>query len=259
MTSSPALPRWSILIATQPSRATYLRRLLAVLAPQVLLDPSVRELVKIVVRTSDPTLGLGDNRQIMREEAQGLYSNFVDDDDLVAPYYVAQILPLLDGVDYVSYDFQEYADGIPRPPTHVSLHHGPWHQDKTGLWRDIVHFCPIKSALALAAPMEGGYGEDQRWTDKMRALGIVKTEHHIDAPIHFLYFRSGKTDGAKRMEGRRQVTGEAAATVQQEVQKPAPPGPAASKDICPDCGTVGLLIPANDGQHCNACGSEIRE
>jgi hypothetical protein len=254
---SASAPRWSILIATQPSRATYLRRLLAVLAPQVLLDPSVKGLVKIVVRTSDPILGLGDNRQIMREEAQGVYSNFVDDDDLVAPDYVAQIVTLLDGVDYVSYDFQEYADGVPRPPTHVSLHHGPWHQDKTGLWRDIVHFCPIKTALALAAPMEGGYGEDQRWTDKMRALGIVKTEHHIDAPIHFLYFRSRKADGAKCMAPGRKITAVQEAPVQREAPRPASLEHGTEMLPCPQCGIAGLLIPANGGLHCNQCGSNF--
>jgi len=251
MTLPASTRRWSILIATQPSRATYLRRLLAVLGPQVLLDPHIRELVEIVVRTSDPHLGLGDNRQIMREAARGEYSNFIDDDDLVARDYVARILPLLDGVDYVSYEFQEYADGIPRPPTHVSLQHGPWHQDRTGLWRDIVHFCPIKTALALCAPMEGGWGEDVGWSNKMRALGVVRTEHHINAPIHFLYFRSQKADGAKHMAPHRN------AATAQETPRLAPLELPRGKDVCWQCGVAGLLIPANAGLHCNACGAEL--
>jgi hypothetical protein len=252
--SPSADPRWSILIATQPSRSEYLKRLLGVLTPQA----AGRSDVEVMVRTSDPELGLGDNRQIMREGARGLYSNFVDDDDLVASDYVGRVLPLLDGVDYVSYEFQEYSDGMPRPPTHVSLHHGPWHQDSTGLWRDIVHFCPVKTALALAVPMSGGWGEDTRWTNQMRDLGIIKTEHHIDAAIHFLYYRSSKKDGAKASAPYHQKSAAQVLVASQEGQGYATSGVlVGTGEACLSCGSRGMLVPSNGRLHCNQCGANF--
>ena len=245
--NAPVKIRWSILVATQPSRVEFLKRLLRVLEPQV----AQHEEVELIVRVSNPEIGLGDNREILREQARGMYSNFVDDDDLVSPDYVARILPLLDGVDYLSYEFQEYADGVPRPPTHVSLHHGTWHQDKAGLWRDIVHFCPVKTAMALLAPMEGGWGEDTRWTNQMRNLEVIQTEHHIDAVMHFLYFRSKKTDGAKAFSSPARTASHAPSLRPAKI----PTGPG----LCPCCGAKNTIVVSNGGQHCNQCGREMGE
>jgi hypothetical protein len=243
--NAPGKIRWSILVATQASRTEFLKRLLRVLEPQV----TRHEEVELIVRVSNPEIGLGDNRQLLREQARGMYSNFVDDDDLVSPDYVARILPFLDGVDYLSYEFQEYADGVPRPPTHVSLYHGTWYQDKAGLWRDIVHFCPVKTAMALLAPMEGGWGEDTRWTNQMRNLEVIQTEHHVDAVMHFLYFRSKKTDGAKTFS----TSPRPAAIVLKPAKIPTGPG------FCPCCGAKNSVVISNGGPHCNQCGREVSE
>lgn len=205
-----------ILILTMSTREKFLRRILDCLEPQ--LTPEV----KITIRLCDPMLTLGENREVMRQASVGEYIAFVDDDDVVACDYVKTILPLLDGVDIIGMECQLYVDGELDP--HRDFHTitaGSWYNTETAFYRDISHLSPIRRDLALAAPMEGGHGEDGRWADKMRALGILKTEHYIADKIMYYYlFRNGKNRGA----------------------------------LCPNCGREDSTVMVEEGTHCNGCG-----
>ena len=118
--------------------------------------------------------------------------NFIDDDDLVPEDYVATILPLLDGVDYIGHRIQFYLDGaLDRPIFHSLKYHG-WTTVGGVHYRDISHVNPMRRELALAVPMEGGVAEDFRWAANLRATGLVKTEHYIDRAMYLYYFRTNK-------------------------------------------------------------------
>ena len=222
--------KWSIMILTQPSRTAYLARLQAVLKPQLVGG------VEMDVATFDPKLSLGENRQKLIESAKGQYVNFIDDDDLIPNKYVAMILPLLDGVDYIGYRVQMFTDGVKQKPTFHSLIYDKWTSDEKGFYRDISHINPIRRELALKVKMSGGHGEDQRWADQLRSLGIVKTQHYIDEVMYSYYFRSART--------------EAATAVQVETHAE---GPAIQRKGCPKCGSTATGM-AGGMRHCNQCG-----
>lgn len=224
--------KWEILILSQPSRVTYLERLLNQLMPQTMAHAKE---VDWLVRTFDKSMSLGANRQAMREASTATYQNFVDDDDLVADDYVARILPLLNEVDYVGFRLQAYENGVKLPgPTYHSLLCGGWWDktfaDGTKAWyRDISHLNPIRRELALAVPMWGGFAEDSRWANDLRALGIVRTEHYIEDVMYHYYSRTDKTDGVD----------------------PATPLTAGR---CPRCESAATVI-VEQGRACNACGA----
>lgn len=227
--------KWSILILTQPSREAFLARLQAVLRPQLEERPDV----KVLIRYFNPAQDLGTNRQALLEEATGEYVNWIDDDDLVPADFVSRIYPLLDGVDYVGFRLQMFTDGQKQKPTFHSLCHKEWNGDEDGWYRDISHINPIRRELALAVPMSGGFGEDHRWADGLRALGIVKTEHYIDEVMYFYYFRNNKSDQpalpASRSEHPEWVT----------LQR---------RPICPECGSTATAL-AGGMRRCNQCGA----
>jgi hypothetical protein len=206
-----------ILILTMQTREKYLARILDCLQPQVTPE------VKVTIRMCDPNYTLGENREMMRRASVGEYICFVDDDDVVPCYYVNTILPLLDGVDIIGFEAQLYVDGELDP--HRDLHTitaGSWYNTETTFYRDISHLSPIRRELALAAPMEGGHGEDGRWADKMRTLGVLKTEHYIQDKIMYYYlFRNGKNRGPK----------------------------------CPHCQRNDCTVMVEAGVHCNGCGT----
>jgi glycosyltransferase involved in cell wall biosynthesis len=225
--------KWTIMILTQPSRADFLEKLLAVLQPQVDRAPGV----EIDIRLFDENMGLGENRQAMREQAVGEYSCFVDDDDIVAPDYVESILPLLDGIDYVGFQLQCYIDGDAMKPTYHSLKYDGWNSDQDGHYRDISHVNPILTSLALKVSMDGGFGEDHRWSDALRELNVVKLEHYVPEVMYHYYYRSNKMDDVTHRRIR------AAADIPQ-------PAPLA---ICPHCSAECTIIFSN-GRRCQQCG-----
>jgi hypothetical protein len=220
--------KWDILCLTMPTRRDFLARLRKNIEPQLVSGVTFT----VMQHFSEHTLG--HNRQLMREESDAEYVSFVDDDDLVADNYVARILPLLDGVDYIGFRVQTSENGISLPgPTYHSLLCGGWfdktYADGTKSWhRDISHLNPIRRELALAVPMYGGFAEDSRWANDLRALGIVKTEHYIEETMYFYLSRTDKTDGV-------------------------PIGPL-SAGKCPSCESFSTVIVMGK-RACNKCGA----
>lgn len=210
--------KWDILILTMPTRVQFLDELLAYLKPQCIGYP-----VSVVVRMCDPNYTLGENREMLRRSSQADYISFIDDDDDVAPDYVSTIFPLLDGVDYIGFLLQCYIDGVALPKdTSHSLRYNCWSEDAFGFCRDISHLNPMRRELALLEPMEGGHGEDKRWSDRMR--GKVKTEHYIPRVLYHYYFNTKKNQGAP----------------------------------CPKCGSTSTVL-VEIGTHCNGCSNLFSE
>lgn len=241
----------SIMVLTQPSRHQYLKRILHTLNKQL---EGVKD-VEVNVRMFDDNLTLGENRQVMRHEARGEYSCFVDDDDLVADDYVARILPLLDGVDYVGFRLQCYVDGTPQIPTFHSLTYKNWHQDDKGYYRDISHINPIKTVLALRATMEGGYGEDSRWSETLRSLNIINTQHYIADVMYHYYSRSVKDDD------KFVFTTEPAIPKPKFIPKREPTyfeRQGYTLKPCPKCGEALAISPTQGTLRCNQCGHQYR-
>jgi len=223
---------WSVLILTQPDRERFLARLLAVLKPQVEEYPDV----EIITRFFDSRMDLGTNRQAMIEESSAEYCSQIDDDDLIPASYVSTIHPLLDGVDYIGFQLQYFADGVKQNPTYHSLRYKNWNADRNGAYRDISHVNPIRRELALLVPMSGGFGEDERWARALREKNVVKTEHYVNSIMYFYYFRSDK----------RAINPGPQATNRSQLEAPG------VRVSCPSCGSVATGI-AGGMRHCNMC------
>jgi hypothetical protein len=235
----------SILILTQPSRAQFLERLLAVLAPQIQQHSDI----EVATRIFDPKMQIGENRQEMVDRANGEYVCFIDDDDLVPANYISRIYPLLDGVDYIGFRLQYYVDGAKQAPTFHSLRYSTWNADQEGYYRDLSHVNPIRRELSLLSRYEGGNGEDSRWGDRLRALGVVKTEHFIDEVMYLYLFRSDKTDAAP-IRG----TGSTGASPRMPVRSSEVAQPK-NYPPCVNCQNPSTTITSN-GFHCNQCGHD---
>jgi hypothetical protein len=156
---------------------------------------------------------------MLRRASKAEYICFIDDDDAVPEDYVSTILPLLDGVDYVGFQVQCYIDGVPLSRTYHSLKYYGWSEDDKAFYRDISHINPMRRELALLEPMEGGNGEDQRWADRMRKRGVLKTEHVINRVMYNYLFRTKKNQAGE----------------------------------CPSCKSESTVI-VEHGSWCNSCG-----
>lgn len=177
--------KWSILIATLARRCERLTEgVLADLAPQ--LEQVEAGQIEIVALRNHGEKGLGDIRQRLVEEARGQYLCFVDDDDRLPDYYVSEVLPLLDGVDYIGWRMQAYLYGISLKPTYHTLDVDHWYETDIAYWRDVSHLNPIRSALAKQCDFRRtSPPEDVAWTDQARPL--VMTQHYINRIMYHYY------------------------------------------------------------------------
>lgn len=185
---------WSILILTQPSRRDFLARLLKCLAPQL---HGRKHEIELLVKEFDSFFSIGANRQALVEKAKGEYITFVDDDDLVAKDYVAKLLALMDGADYVGFNVECYSDGVFLALAKHSLRYERWFTGDDGvLYRDLSYMNPIRRELARRSVIEGGFGEDLRWAARLREIGCVKTENYLDEVMYYYYHRTNKAEAA---------------------------------------------------------------
>jgi glycosyltransferase involved in cell wall biosynthesis len=189
---------WQILIVTQPSRYEFLRQLNAALTRQILaLGLRRSEQVELLTLMTAPggLFGVGDFREQLRHKATADYICFLDDDDWIAPNYVEKILHELKKTpDYVGFEVLGFHDYTPTKRDFHMLSAGKWFETDFAFWRDISHINPIRRDLAMCVPMSGGFGEDHRWADEMRARKLLKDATYIDEVLYYYLYRSRKND-----------------------------------------------------------------
>lgn len=171
-------PVWTILMATLGRRDVQRGRLLDVLLPQV-QQAGGAVTVEALWNHGEHPLGL--IRQELLEHASAQYVCFVDDDDMVAGNYVAAILPLLDGVDYVGFNVVVSAGPTAGAVGRHRLRRDYWDKGPGG-----YHLNPVRRELALRGTFPSGdYSEDHAWGLQVRPH--VRTERYLDEVMYFYY------------------------------------------------------------------------
>lgn len=190
-------PTWTILIPTIPQRDATFRRLLTGLLPQ--LDEHGGRVKVLAWRNlGDPALA--PLRDAMVDAAGSEYVSFIDDDDLVPDYYVAEIVRALDErPDHVGFllEYTTDADGHKgREIVEHSLKWPKWGRSAEGvLYRDFTHLDPIRTEWAqrgrfgVARPRRA---EDRVWVKQVRPY--LSTEVFIDKIMyHYLWSHAGSS------------------------------------------------------------------
>ena len=180
----------SILTATLPERAHYLKRLSDILNPQIngkdiewLVDPRPRQV---------PT---GLKRNDLIKCAKGDYVCFVDDDDILTPNYASLILEALKGnPDVVTFEGWYTENGRNRVDWVIKLgekYEARHEKGKYMFFRFPNHLCPVKRGIALNNPFPPIYqGEDYQWALKIQPF--LKTSIHIPERIYHYDYRTNK-------------------------------------------------------------------
>ncbi|HVJ27501.1 MAG TPA: glycosyltransferase family A protein [Vicinamibacterales bacterium] len=181
-------PTWDVLICSIEHRTDMLADLLTELERQHVPGFGVR-----VFRDNLETV-YGDKCQRLLDSSNADYISFLDDDDWIEPDFVATIMQALEQrPDYVGFKVRYTKDGNPQIPVFHTLKFGGWVDSPDALYRDIVHFNPIRCDLALMGKWEGGDGADRRWANQLRDLGCVRNEVFIDRELHHYRNRTWDT------------------------------------------------------------------
>jgi glycosyltransferase involved in cell wall biosynthesis len=209
MTAMPTTsrPTWSILVPTLGERRTLFERLMAGLLPQ--LDPYAGR-VRVVGWFNNGSPSLPKIRQTMVLGAETDYVSFVDDDDLVSPEYVAEIVTALDErPDYVGFQVQCYSDGAPTAVAYHSLAYRRWRNFPGRYERDISHINPIRTMLARRADFaraRAGSAEDRVWAEQLRRGNVLRSEVVVDRILYHYLYSTSRTPGlGSRWETDRKI------------------------------------------------------
>lgn len=204
-----AAPTWSILVPTLGERRPLFERLMAGLLPQ--LDPYAGR-VRVIGWHNDGSPSLPKIRQRMVETAGTEYVSFVDDDDMVSPNYVREIVAALaQAPDYVGFQVQCYSDGAPIAVAYHSLEYRRWRNLPGRFERDISHINPIRTRLALRADFSrsrSGAAEDREWAGQLRRLRVLRNQVMVDRILYHYLFA---TKGTRWREPRAITPGERSA------------------------------------------------
>ncbi len=170
---------WDILITSIVHRTDMLAELLTELKRQLAPGVGVR------VYRDNLEAQYGDKCQALLDSSKADYVSFIDDDDWIEPDFVKTIMQALrKKPDYVGFNVKFTENGAPQMPVYHSLQWNGWMNNPEALYRDIVHFNPIRRDLAVLSKWEGGAAADVHWADGLRNLQCVKNEVYIEREMY---------------------------------------------------------------------------
>lgn len=178
------VPKWQILVPTVVNRAEKFERLMHALAPQV---EKYGGDIEVVVLWNNYERELSELRQLMIETATAEYTNFIDDDDSVAPDYCDSIYPLLDGVDYIGFKLEFWQWHEKQKQVIHSLTVEKWADTPEGYFRRGTLINPTKRELMLKAGFKNADYRKDIPEDTAYAANVdplLKTEHFINKELH---------------------------------------------------------------------------
>lgn len=179
-------PILSLLVCTLQSRMQLFDNLKRVLSYQS--PPEVEMLV--CMDKGENTIGK--KRNDLLHTAKGEYVCYLDDDDMISPYYVSSILSALESKpDCVGIKGVIVCNKI-APKTFIhSLEYAEWFEKNGIYYRCPNHLNPVKRDIALTVGFPSkNSGEDRDYSFGLR--GKLKTEVMIEDPIYYYYPSIGK-------------------------------------------------------------------
>lgn len=171
----------SILTVTLESRRPVFENLARVLRAQS------NSYVEMLANCDNGERSIGQKRNELLEAAKGDYVVFVDDDDMVFPYYTFGILKAIEsnpdccGIEGII----TQKDIGPKKFIH-SIQYEDWFERDNVYYRCPNHLNPIKREIALDVRFpDKSWQEDKDFSERLK--GKLKTETYIKGPIYYYY------------------------------------------------------------------------
>jgi glycosyltransferase involved in cell wall biosynthesis len=177
--------RLSILTVTVDARRAIFENLARVLKAQSNSD------VEMLANCDNGSKSIGQKRNELLQAAKGDYVVFVDDDDMVSPFYTFGILEAIkSNPDCCGMEGIITLNRIgPKKFIH-SIQFQDWFEKDDVYYRCPNHLNPIKREIALDTMFtDKSWQEDKDFSEGLK--GKLKTEVYIRGPIYFYYPSGG--------------------------------------------------------------------
>ncbi|PKQ59736.1 hypothetical protein B5566_02525 [Mycobacterium sp. MHSD3] len=137
--------------------------------------------VEVIMLTDNRHMTIGTKRNHLVAMATGRYTVFVDDDDELAPDYVASLVDATtSGADVLTFQLEYRLNGKKQRIIRQSIRYSD--DNRRGL-NTPRHTSAVRREITSQLPfVESSYGEDSDWATRL--LKIAKTEHIIDRVLY---------------------------------------------------------------------------
>jgi glycosyltransferase involved in cell wall biosynthesis len=143
--------------------------------------------VEILHEVDNGSATSGIKRQRLLTRAKGEYVCYVDDDDVVAPYYITALLnACITGVDVITFNMM-FHHWLDRKEVSTEVWRlGLYEDDRQQGRMSANHLCAWRRDIARRVSWSPrlGYGDDQLWYGPLMASGLINTTIHIDEVLY---------------------------------------------------------------------------
>lgn len=142
---------------------------------------------------------VGEKRNNLISISKGEYFCFVDDDDMVAPTYIDDILRMIEKApDVITFQAYRYHNGKMDRIVIYDMRY-PKDENKQGRYQRIPnHLCVWKkSKVDKIKFINSNYGEDSDWALRVKNHCDIKKQSEIKRPLYFYYFNENTTETQK--------------------------------------------------------------
>ncbi len=196
---------FSILIPSIPSRFAMVQKLVEGLEAQIGDAP-----VEICVFTDNKKRSIGMKREALMQMCNGRFAAFCDDDDIVNPEYVPEIVAAIrfnPDADVIVFTQHCQLDGkkfsvrfgleYPVPEQARLMYDGNFKDIARPPW----HICPWNTKLAKKHHFDNtGMDEDWQWLQKLLPEAVTQTR--IDKVLHTYRYDSALSEGDQTIAAR---------------------------------------------------------
>lgn len=148
--------------------------------------------IEVIIATDNKKISVGAKRNLLTSIAAGTYISFIDDDDVVAPFYCEKILEKIkESPDVIVFDALRYENGN----VDKQVKYGKeFHRDHTKQYHYRLpnHLMVWKKEIAKRVPFkEINWGEDSVWARAM--AGHIRRQARITDVLYYYLFNSKTT------------------------------------------------------------------
>jgi len=178
----------SILIPTMKPRQALFEQVLAEVQRQIRETPEIR--VEVLWESDNGELTLGQKRNVLMDRCSGKYHCFVDDDDVLAPYFLKTFVPMIQSTedyDCASFVGAHYVRGKFNKLFHHSLDYPEWYEKPDRFIRSVSPMNLIRTSIVRQVRYADIRNtEDHEFSKRLMASGLLKKEFkiHPDRPIY---------------------------------------------------------------------------
>lgn len=147
-----------------------------------------------IITDSTIDISVGQKRNHLLKAASGEFIVFIDDDDVVMPYYIRKIVATIDlhpDIDCIGMQGIITFNGENEKKWFISKDFGSWYEENNIYYRTPNHISPVRRSIALQIGFPDiSFGEDYEYSKGI--LPLLKKEAKIETDLYHYKFVENK-------------------------------------------------------------------